>query len=341
MNLEISKRIRVLNFIMTCFMVLYHCPVLDGSQAINAYDLRISEFLCNFVSAMGLLVMCYFFTVSGFLLFRDLSMSNYLEKMKRRIFSLLIPYLAWQVVIAVIDAFQEKRVLTLSTYLVRTFALVKWPIDGPLWYVYAIFLLALLSPVMILAFRNRRTAQIFVLVMVFLPTIMKHSSNPLISRIWGYGYMSNILRYMPSYMVGAFYGKFENSTTKTEAFSYLTVILLCAFAFNEIIADTLTGLIVRMLPILMVYSLPVIKAFENRRVYCLTFLIYAIHQPLIADIYPAVKELIIRAHMPVTLYNIAGWLCILAADLCISAGLYAVLKKKAPNALNILTGGRN
>lgn len=102
---QVSKKIKVLGFLMTCFMVFYHCGKFDDSLAINSVDLFFNAILNRLFSGMGTVVMAWFFTISGFLLLKDLSYQNYLYKIKRRVFSLLIPYIVWQIIIAIKKTF--------------------------------------------------------------------------------------------------------------------------------------------------------------------------------------------------------------------------------------------
>ena len=128
MNNEMSSRIRIVGFFMTCAMVFYHCPVLDASYSIGVIDTKVNEFISYMFTTMGGLVMSYFFAVTGFLLFHGLSFQNYFMKMKRRIFSLLIPYILWQCIITILNVCQQQYVFSLNDFLSRTFGFLMWPI---------------------------------------------------------------------------------------------------------------------------------------------------------------------------------------------------------------------
>lgn len=86
MNREISEKIKILSFFMTCVIVFYHCPKPDGTFALGPFDDYINNQISYMVSVMGTLAMSYFFTVTGFLMFHNLSWNNYLKKIKKNFF---------------------------------------------------------------------------------------------------------------------------------------------------------------------------------------------------------------------------------------------------------------
>lgn len=99
MTEEISKRIKVIGFLMTCVIVMYHTGKPDFF--VNEYDLKLNMMIAQVNDVLAGLAMSWFFTVSGFLLFRNLNKITYKFKVVRRINSLLIPYILWQMITVV------------------------------------------------------------------------------------------------------------------------------------------------------------------------------------------------------------------------------------------------
>lgn len=95
MNQEISRRISFLGFVMTCGIVLYHCGPSPAVPSVGL-DQVCFDAISNFFTNTATLAMSYFFAVTGYLLFLNLSLRGWAGKVKRRTFSLLVPYLAWQ-----------------------------------------------------------------------------------------------------------------------------------------------------------------------------------------------------------------------------------------------------
>lgn len=290
---------------------------------------------------MGTVAMSFFFMTTGFLLFRDLSMSNYLRKMKNRIFSLLIPFIVWQCITMFVYVLQGSYAFSISSFLHTTFGLLQWPLNGPLWYVFAVFLMALASPILLFAFRNIKTGWWFVVAAVFLVEVRGCATNPWIIKICNYGYIENILYYLPCYLVGAYYGKFGRKQDKYEDFFCLTSIIVLAFILNISIDGLLEAMTVKMLPLLAIYCLPVPSAFDDSPLYHITFLIYALQALVISNVSSVlINSVYPRILLPVTIYNITTKCVILAVDIFAAAIIYKVLRRVSPKALNILTGGR-
>lgn len=155
---EKSSTIVTMNFIMTCFMIFYHSGNCENIVSVNFLDESLNAFLVHFFDSMGIIVMSYFFSVTGFLLFNNLNFKSYKRKIKSRIFSLLIPYVLWQLIIAFKLVVQGKQDFSLWGFISENFLFRMWPADGALWYVYAIFIMALLSPVLLVLYRNKKTA---------------------------------------------------------------------------------------------------------------------------------------------------------------------------------------
>lgn len=154
MNESTSNKIRYTGFIMTIFMVCYHCPTFESAEPWGHLDSTLTFLVSYVFNTMGVLVMSWFFMITGFLLFNNLNFSNYCVKIKKRFFSLFIPYLTWQCLIAAKLIIQGSKITALD-FFEKIFAFVAWPFDGALWYVYAVFILAIFSPMLLLIFKNK------------------------------------------------------------------------------------------------------------------------------------------------------------------------------------------
>ena len=110
-----------------------------------------------------------FFTLSGYFFFQDvekLTMEKYKEKIRRRVQSLLIPYLIWNCIPAVFFCagnlysiiFRHKSSADMTDFLYGLWNDGLWhiwwdktsgmmPFDSPLWYVRDLIILCILSPV--------------------------------------------------------------------------------------------------------------------------------------------------------------------------------------------------
>lgn len=340
-NRGISAKIKTLGFFMTCAMVCYHCPGFDNVYAIGKLDANINSLIAYFFQQMGFVVMSHFFAVTGYLLFKDFKMKDYPAKIKRRLFSLLIPYILWQCIIAVIDTIQKQYVFSLTDFLRRTFCLEMWPLDGALWYVYAIFLLALISPILLLLFRNKHVGWLATLMLIIAIQCKSKITNPYVVAILSHGYIGNILFYLPCYLVGSYCGRFSEENTKNESLTCILTVVFTSFVLNEVFPGFFNQMTIGLMPLMGLYVLPVVPAFQNKRIYDLSFLIYAIHQPLITDTWRIFRSgFFMEIPMPVSVRSILVRVNVLVLDIVIAFLIHVVLKRFSPKLLGAITGGR-
>ena len=306
MNQEISRRISFLGFVMTCGIVLYHCGPSPAVPSAGL-DQVCFDAISNFFTNTATLAMSYFFAVTGYLLFLNLSLRGWAGKVKRRTFSLLVPYLAWQCLTFAVNLLHHEA-MTKREFLKTTFLLDQWPPDGALWYLYAVFLLALLAPVILLIYERADRCRGFCLTFAAILFFYWLQSADFASAFCQYGYVNNILRYMPSYLLGAYFGFY------------------CTQA-SEI--DNL-------------FLLPTPEFLCDRKVYHLSFLVYALHQPLLKHLLHPIRDLmyVVYPASPAALINGLGRVLYLLAILCLARALHTMLSRFCPKALDVLTGGR-
>ena len=340
MDKRISSNIKIFSFVVSCFMVLFHAGMYDNSNAINQFDRELSELINYDYKLLAFFGLSFFFSVTGFLLFYGLNYRNYLKKIERRVHSLLIPYLIWQALVLIKDLCIGRRYEILDV-LLRTFGLELWPLNGPLWYVYVVFLLALLlSPVLLLMFSSKRSAWISTFAMLILIRFLKQTSIEPVRIVVSYGLFSRILTYLPAYMIGAYYGRFYEKNKMPESMVYSLAVVLFAYLLDFKISGFFTDMVVMTLPMVLIFIFPSIPKLENRKIYDYTFLIYALHHPFIVDLKGFIDEGLAWIPIPVTILNIFEHMLILAASVLLAASLSKLLEKLSPKILAVLTGGR-
>lgn len=344
MNRQLSEKIRYIGFICTCGIVLYHCPRIEDAYAISPIDALINSVYDGGIRAVGVLFLSWFFTVTGFLLFRGYSMKSYPEKMRRRVFSLLLPYLLWQLITVLIDTAQGQYAFSAGDFLAKTFLLQRYPIDGPLWYIYVVFLLALLSPPLYLLMkRGKLFAWAGILAIVLLTEACKNIEAPVIKSIIDYGNIGNILIYIPAYLVGAFFGYHHDEQEPPRLYPILSLLLTALF-FDGFSQGFFYYVSLQMMPIAALYLLPDLPVLHGRKIYRLSFLMYAVHQPLIRDLWPGVLGFYMntlgRLTMAASLGTLVTSLMLFGATVIFSALLYVLLSRFVPRLLALLTGGR-
>lgn len=163
----VSKTISALRFPLAVMVIVLHCGINDMNySAIGLTDLEgnfpiycvVTWMLGHFVSNAAVPV---FFIMSSFLLFWNVEKYDanvYKNKMKKRVKSLLIPYLCWNTIYLLLfylighdnisltsvpDMFANQVSLGNFLYI----AYVRPPVDGPLWFIRNLFVMTLAAPI--------------------------------------------------------------------------------------------------------------------------------------------------------------------------------------------------
>lgn len=169
---ESSKAIALLRFPMAILIMLFHASfkhelrngasIFDGWNAPCYFKL---DYL--FVDNICMIAVPLFFVISGFLFFykvQNFSIDIYMEKMRKRCKSLLVPYVIWNVLILLLylvvqnlvpsmQSGRTKPVLAFDFFdILSCFWSMKGingmptPIDGPLWFIRDLIVMSILSP---------------------------------------------------------------------------------------------------------------------------------------------------------------------------------------------------
>lgn len=343
---KISERIRTFSFLMTLVPAFYHCEI--ASEITGNIDATWMPVFNRFHGAIGVAAMSYFFFVSGFLLFHNLNFKTYGRKIRSRLFTLLIPYLVWQI-IAWMNSWLRGFPISVREFLSTVFLFQIWPPDGALWYVYIIFLLALLSPVLLIFYCSKIDERILWVGILVLSVLIHRlsyldlsGSTGLVQLVYS-SYIMNTFGYLPCYLFGTFYGKFFSGeeTASEKPFRFMLGMMVVAFLFDAHYTDLISTSFYWDLPILLLYASPVPRLLRDRKIYKVSFLIYAIHQPLYFDFQ---GDLITHVVWKISKTSMARTLLtrLFSVPIVIAAAvlIYYVLGKACPIALRVLTGGR-
>lgn len=329
MEERISNNIKTMSFIMTCFMVFYHCGDFSGENNLNCV-------LNNCFNYMGFVVMSYFFSVTGFLLMKGLNVHNSIFKIKRRFFSLLLPYVIWQTICAI--PYLLRGTMSLQEYLIQNYSLKTFPINGPLWYLYAIFLLSIFCPILCVLYSNRQSAFLVTIFFTFFSQLVNSLPFESVISIANYGLISNILRYMPAYCVGMMLGRFFDDS-KENLISYIVAIMICVVCLIVVRWDDSYYLVmVQLIPIMVVLFFSNISILNRAKIYKITFLIYALHGIVLSYFLSAFKNF--NWGIAVSVENILVRILMLLLTVVISTAIYLVLGRISPKVLKLITGGR-
>lgn len=322
---------------MTAAIVAYHCGP-TSSPNLGAVDLWLNDHISSVFNQLAVLAMSYFFTVSGFLLFSGLTFGKISLTIKKRIRTLLIPYLIWQMISTVYLA-AAGNPYSIQRWIGTVFLFQFWPPNGALWYVYAIFLLACCSYLILPILKNPKIGAVIVVLCFFTCCKLYYSANPTVQGFFSYGYIGNTLRYFPAYILGAYAGLHSNNKQRTIS---LCLLLLClGYIFVSKTGSSTAYITVKCIPTLMLLSLDLPVICEKSTVYKTTFLVYALqHQPYLSWL-GGFERSIAASLSSIALANISFRLIYCVSLFILAVALYHILNSiNATFVLSLLTGGR-
>lgn len=366
-----SKAIRWLRFPLACLIVLLHSqilepvyrPIVAGSGFAYALKIVLSEGVCR-------IAVPAFFLISGYLFFVNLEQWDkdvWLGKMKRRVHTLLIPYLIWNLVgIAYtcispyVGAITEDPGSFLSIFQERGWLRLFWdsnrimeqwnpptvnilgvtmhsgmPANTPLWFIRDLIVINLLSPAIYALVRYTRVYGLCALGILFLLNI----GIP----VEGFSIIGIFF-----YSVGAYFAIFSKgiveSFKKVRYVSYLLALALLCALLATFGRSGYAQYVLRVFQILGVISAFNIAARMvkdgNGRVSRLadsSFFLYASHIFIISAI-----TFILSKVIPGTgqLLLAVKYLLAPAITIAICEGVYQIMKKVCPGILSFVCGNR-
>lgn len=91
MDINTSNKIKYVSYVLSIFIVIRHTTNIANYNLSGAFA-NIQNYIATFAVSVAIPL---FFAISGYLFFKNYDPKRFLEKWKRRIFTLVIPYLVW------------------------------------------------------------------------------------------------------------------------------------------------------------------------------------------------------------------------------------------------------
>lgn len=346
----LSKKIAFTSFWLSVFVVIIHCVNVHLYSDINYITVFIQNFL---TTTFNDTVVPLFFVISGYLFWKGIPVffeefiDIYVEKIKRRVHSLIIPYFMWNIIyyfmfsVLLSLPFASKIMTTIPTdfslnELVLAVFFHKY--NGVYWYVYHIILFAFFSPV-IFSFVKRKKGLLWCLILVLLGNYYKIYPDT----VWGIHV--DMLAY---WMIGGWCAcnkvkQWEQRSSKKEAvicgslFCILSLInyILMPYAGNIVIKIFLSYLIVCNVYVLW-HFFDYYEIGYEREYMKNSFWIYSAH-PLLVD---GIKKILVILLPNNSLSAMLNYI------ICIVLSVYGLIiigdfmSEKMPLLWRALTGGR-
>jgi fucose 4-O-acetylase-like acetyltransferase len=170
-------RFPLIVMVVICHAYIYKLPANHSVEGFAALSFVLSKIVAR-------IAVPNFLFISGYLLFRGVenpSLRLYCEKLKRRLRTLVIPYIFWNLAIILLYFMGQTLVPDLFSggnarvcdYTPLEWLQAFWRVDGtdspinpPLWYMRNLMVLVVLSPVVYLLLKNRVVGALFLVTML-------------------------------------------------------------------------------------------------------------------------------------------------------------------------------
>lgn len=338
-----SKEINALRVILVFLVIFIH------ESKSEQYEL-LGTCVVNFAR----IAVPAFFIISGFFFFYKIDNFGYVEyskKLKKRFFTLFIPYIFWNLWPCIMITggnlfsiiFREKSFDALVFYYSSLwndgFFRIFWnindggyPSNWPLWYVRELMVMSLLSPLIYILIKKVNI--IYLSIIIFLYVFFKIPEIP--------GFFPNSIVF---FSIGAYFAiKRKNIMCFVDNNKYVFFLVsLIFYVLSTFFLEGYMGFIVFQLFVLSM-SIGSLKLFHNCSDRSLSFLsnisksvffIYAIHITLNAYVYKLLSNIPIMGDSSIFLYFMSPIITMIAGT-CI----YFILIKYIPDVMKVICGGR-
>lgn len=326
-NLRSSKLDNV-KWILTLLIVLYHIQYqgLGGTE----------EVVFTYIKNLGDSVVPAFSLISGYLFFSNVKDLNCVKlKMKRRIFSLLVPYLFWNLIHAGYINFFIEGKRGISVFDINLYQdLINWTSSPHFWYIFMLMFWTLLAPVLYFAYNDKRLLIVLILAqivyLIYKGDTIYHSRFIYLLYTWG-GFIG---------IKNIDFAEYYRRIGKHMKVLILAAVILCFIALGYLTMLPTIGMeykvwlyAVRAISLIFIaLNLPLLFVGKHTN-YRFSFWIFASHYWLDS----LVSGIIVKLQLNVLLYQIVTWIVVFT--IAISTGL--LLDKISPIIFRILTGNRD
>lgn len=340
---SVSNKITFLSLIFSVSIVCVHLnPTWDFQIISNdggVFDVSFN-YLNDLLTSLGSLAVSFFFLSSAFLLYRSYSIGQFPEKLKRRIMTLFVPLVLWNILCLVYKMrFEDGFLETLGNIVLSNY-------DGPLWFVVQILGLFLLSPLFLWMFRNKLLGGVMTCLLFFLPLVFDTFIVPhLTDNTQQIALLSRTVYYLPIYFTGAYLAIHFDAFIQSEGYRKpmtwvisALVLLATLLPYNQVIIQFLMPF-----QVLALWTILSKKSFRNPLSwrFQISFFLYASHAIVVGVVMRFLHKFILDETIPVSI-GIAFFSRLLFLVLCISCIYLAacILIRWFPRIYSLLSGGR-
>lgn len=375
----LSNTIKYLRFPLTIGIILAHSNlgrlgfVVHGVQYGMNYPDWYYYISVLFSEVLALICVPTFFVVSGYLFFyrTDFDSKVYVQKLKKRFRTLMIPYLLWNLIALLVkvtkmlpifsSVFHNMGNIEFKFSLIRLFNTFFYddgsngmfvdhfqiihvtsplPINGPMWYVRDLMVIILLTPLIYWLLKTLKYWFIFALAIYLY--IFGHLLLPEGS------YLSIVIDYLFFFSWGAYYSiNKQNIITEMRKLKWIACLFVPSVIINLLTIDTKYNTYIFLPHIILgiifafvatSYFLEKGKIHVNETLANCSFFVFALHSLILNDLGKLMFMACQLNDTPLVLLFL--YIAIPTITIVICVWLYKLLNRYLPKICGLLTGGR-
>lgn len=300
---SISNKIKYIYFILTIGMVMYHSRWFDifNIESLNNLDSLLLSLYVRVADNVGYICMVFFFFMSGFWFYKGIDNNkDVLKKWKKRIHTLLIPFLIWTVILGFYKICTSQITISLDNIFYHVF---ETPVAGPLWYILGLLILQLFAPLVVLMKKKKKLITVLFSVIIIYISLRSLDIVPKLLSFEKWWWYNNLIFYTPVYILGSYIGMYcPDILLKREydkkRYTYIGILLMIlVFIFwNYLVTDIyFLNMIYSIIDIIGLWFILKPRACSRKIPEFLNcgFYIYALHNPVLIPITSKIIELIL------------------------------------------------
>jgi len=323
MSTNDSNVISILRFPLIIGVICIHAQI-GGNGGVYLQSL--------FGEELGRLAVPIFLMISGFLFYSEdkkFTKEDYFLKIRKRISTLLIPYLLWNLIAYICYAIRTDFNLI---EFVKSFWIIdipgrsgSSPIDGPLWYVRDLFIIMIISPIVYYVIKKGKFLALMALLLLWVSGLSVFANGIYISFVF--------------FVLGGYF-RVNNIGVKDIKYGNLVLGLYLIFILVIPLSNSLSCItqVRNVVMIMGIYScfyicnkINITNTDSYKYLASATFFIYCCHDILLSYI---------KIFMRMKIDNNILYLSIILLDLVFSFILFVVTTKCFPKLSKYLTGNR-
>ena len=336
MPIREKNKVSYLHFILSVLVILIH-SINNESKVERLFS---AEF------GIGQFAVPLFFVISGFLFMRNVGNTyDVKRKLRKRVYTLLIPFLLWNVIYYGIHLFFNPGVGVSIAELVD--AAFNYKYNPSFWFIYQLILLTILSLLFEIVIRKESTIALFYIVCILL--IILDIDIPYVNE-------DAIIYYFTGAVFAKYYNKRKVLFISKKDFIYALIISVLVFVLNRFARQLVTinfsfrtvfilsVILVRLAVSFMIFYLCDLL-FSYNKVYKFmqeTFFLYAIHYAIVKAMIILMKFIMYKYLPGDFFYPIELFVFFASPIVCIIVNYYLsnFMKKHFSKEYKVLVGNR-